>query len=248
VADRDRLQEFLRATAAAPDRIVVHVPPFTAFLNDRDPLRYRNYAVPDHAGPFDTQQVDALRAAFTARDRLPRLEFVEEAAPDLARTLAAAGMQEELSTPLMTCEPEDLVAPPMPAADVAKKDLTPGDVRAAVDVQRVAFGQPRLDPAEDPGDQRVVLVRVDGEPAAAATWTPVIDGASEIAGVATAAPYRNRGLAGVVTAAATQAAFDAGATLAVLSPGGETAQRVYARAGFRRVATMLHWSDAPPTE
>src|SRR5919204_512336 len=39
------------------------------------------------------------------------------------------------------------------------------------------------------------------------------------------------------------AAFAAGARLCVLSPGGETAQRVYARAGFRRAATMLYWSD-----
>jgi hypothetical protein len=29
----------------------------------------------------------------------------------------------------------------------------------------------------------------------------------------------------------------------VLSPGDETAMRVYERAGFSRVATMLHWSD-----
>jgi hypothetical protein len=29
----------------------------------------------------------------------------------------------------------------------------------------------------------------------------------------------------------------------VLSPGDETALRVYARAGFHRVATMLHYSD-----
>jgi hypothetical protein len=30
----------------------------------------------------------------------------------------------------------------------------------------------------------------------------------------------------------------------VLLPGGDEAQRVYARAGFRGTATMLHWSDA----
>jgi hypothetical protein len=31
--------------------------------------------------------------------------------------------------------------------------------------------------------------------------------------------------------------------LCVLSPGDQTAMRVYERAGFTRVATMLHWSD-----
>ena len=46
-----------------------------------------------------------------------------------------------------------------------------------------------------------------------------------------------------MTAAAARAAFAAGARLFVLSPGGGEAQRVYARAGFRGAATMLHWSD-----
>ncbi len=64
-----------------------------------------------------------------------------------------------------------------------------------------------------------------------------------MAGVATAEPFRRRGLAGVVTAAAARAAADAGARLLVLSPGDDGAQRVYARAGFRGVATVLHWSD-----
>ena len=66
---------------------------------------------------------------------------------------------------------------------------------------------------------------------------------SEIVGVATAESWRGRGLAGTVTAAAARAAFSAGASLCILSPGGEIAQRVYARAGFRRAATMLHWSE-----
>ena len=80
-------------------------------------------------------------------------------------------------------------------------------------------------------------------PVAAATWTAVVDGTSEVAGVATAEAWRRRGLAGVVTAAAARQAFAAGARLCVLSPGHEAAERVYARAGFRPGATILHWSD-----
>jgi predicted GNAT family acetyltransferase len=88
-----------------------------------------------------------------------------------------------------------------------------------------------------------VLARVGGTPASAATWTAIVDATSEVAGVATAEPFRRRGLAGAVTAVAAREAFAAGATLCVISPGGDDAQRVYARAGFRRAATMLHWSD-----
>jgi predicted GNAT family acetyltransferase len=84
---------------------------------------------------------------------------------------------------------------------------------------------------------------VSGEVVGAAVHTRVSDGISEVAGVATAEAWRRRGIAGAVTAAAARMAFDAGAELCVLSPGSDAAMRVYARAGFRRAATMLHWSD-----
>jgi predicted GNAT family acetyltransferase len=112
-------------------------------------------------------------------------------------------------------------------------------------VQRVAFGQPPVDAlAETPN--RTMAGGIDGTIASASAWSEVIGGVSEVVGVATAEPFRGRGLAGALTAAAASAAFDEGAQLCVLSPGDETAMRVYDRAGFRRVATMLHWSDAQP--
>ena len=66
---------------------------------------------------------------------------------------------------------------------------------------------------------------------------------SEFAGIAPAERWRRRGLAGAVTAALAREAFAGGASLCVLSPGNETAIGVYESAGFRRIATMLHWSD-----
>ena len=153
-------------------------------------------------------------------------------------------MREELRTPLMTCDEAGLADLALPEG-ASLDDL---DVREAVDLQRVAFHQAPLGPGDDLGEGRVVLARVGGEPAAAATWTAVIDGVAEVVGVATAESFRNRGLAAVVTAAAARAAFAAGASLCVLSPGSETAQRVYERAGFRGAARMLHWSDAGLSE
>jgi GNAT superfamily N-acetyltransferase len=192
--------------------------------------------------------VDDLRATFQEHDRRPRLEWIAETAPNVAAVLAAAGMREELRAPLMACRPLDLLQSSGgdPATTVAP--VGDDDLRACFDLQRRAFGDPPLAMTDEPRDPRrrgggAVLARVDGAPASAATWTPVIDGVSEIVGVATDEAHRGRGLAGVVTAAATQQAFQAGAGLAVLSPGGDQAQRVYARAGFRPAATMLHWSD-----
>ena len=240
------LQAFLR-TSAQTGRTVVRVAPFTLTIDEHDPLRFLNYAVPDDGAEPDRDAVEALRDAFRERDRLPRLEWIEEAAPAVASALGDAGMAQELRTPLMACRPEDLAD--VPAGDgVTVADVGDSDLRATAGVQRAAFGQDPLPGDEPPPDPRrrgggAVLARVNGAPAAAASWTAVLDGASEVTGVATAEAFRRRGLAGLVTAAAARAAFACGARLCVLSPGTGEAQRVYARAGFRGAATMLHWSD-----
>jgi ribosomal protein S18 acetylase RimI-like enzyme len=226
----------------------VKSPPFTLYVDAKDSLKFLNYAIPDGDVEPDRAAVEELRAAFRAHDRLPRLEWIEEVAPRLAPALAAAGMREELSAPLMACEPPELLDATAAVDDLLVAPVGDADLLDSTNVQRVAFGQPPLEDAEAVRDLRKrgggsVLARAGGQPVAAAGWTAVVDGISEIVGVATAESWRGRGLAGRVTAAAARAAFDSGATLCVLSPGDETAQRVYARAGFRRVATMLHWSD-----
>jgi ribosomal protein S18 acetylase RimI-like enzyme len=237
-----RLQAFLRATAAT-GRDVVRVDPFTAYVDPHDELKYLNYAIPDDGASPSLETIERLRSAFRARARVPRLEWVAEAAPLVANALAAAGMREELATPLMTCTRSELRTPGVDA------DMARVSAEGALEVrnmQRVAFGQEPVEAlAQAPSaDQRTLFARIDDQVVAAAGWTAVIDGTSEVVGVATAEPFRGRGLAGALTAAAAEAAFREGAQLCVLSPGDEMAQRVYARAGFSRAATMLHWSDA----
>jgi predicted GNAT family acetyltransferase len=185
---------------------------------------------------------------FRDHDRFPRLEWIEEAAPRLADSLAAAGMREELRTPLMACTGSDLRSAEADVSDLVVASVDDPDVRDCAILQSVAFGgePPSADEAvrdPRPTGGGAVLARAGVEPVSAASWTRIVDGLTEIVGVATAEPWRGRGLAGAVTAAAAAAAFSAGANACVLSPGDDVAQRVYARAGFRRVATMLHWSD-----
>jgi hypothetical protein len=109
-----RLQSFLRESVAI-GREVVRVPPFTAFFDPSDPLTFLNYAIPDDGADPDPASIEALRAAFRERERLPRLEWIEEAAPVAAAALAVAGMTEELRAPLMTCTPGGLREPRAPA-------------------------------------------------------------------------------------------------------------------------------------
>jgi RimJ/RimL family protein N-acetyltransferase len=226
----------------------VRVPPFTACFDPDDPLRYRNYAVPDDGAEPDAAAVERLREVFGARERLPRLEWVEEAAPRLAPALAACGMAEELRAPLMACAPGALLDPTVDVGGLAVALVRDADLRDLADIQRAAFGESPLAEGDKPRDPRAfgggaVLARVSEATVAAAAWTAIVDGVSEIAGVATSEPWRGRGLAGAITAAACRAAFAAGASLCILSPGNETAQRVYARAGFSRAATSLYFSD-----
>jgi GNAT superfamily N-acetyltransferase len=245
--DVRRLQAFLR-TAPAAGREVVRSGPFTAYFDPHDELRFLNYAIPDDGARPGTRTIDRLRVHFRERRRLPRLEWIEEAAPDLAAALAAGGMREELRTPLMTCAPDELVDATADVPGLTLEPVDDGDARTCANVQRRAFGDRELGDGEPAADPRrhgggAILARSNGVPVAAAGWTAVVDGVSEIVGVATEEIWRRRGLAGATTAAATREAFAAGAELCLLSPGDEVALRVYARAGFRRVATMLHWSD-----
>lgn len=237
--DIQQLQAFLRA-AAATGRERLRVSPFDAFFDPSDTLKYLNYAVPDDGATPTADQIEALRAAFHERDRLPRLEWIAEAAPAVVDALAAAGMVQELATPLMACTADDLR---MPNVEVTIEPVSDAQALAIRNMQRVAFGQPPEETVSAETPTGWLAAWIDGVPAAAAQWTRVIEGVSEVAGVATAEPFRRRGLAGALTAAAANGAFNEGADLCVLSPGDETAMRVYERAGFTRVATMLHWSD-----
>lgn len=243
-----RMQQFLRE-AAAPGRTVIPLPGFVAYLDPSEPLRYYNYAVPTGDVAPSADDVAALRRAFLDRDRLPRLEWLEEAAPRVASALAACGMAEELRAPLMACTADTLVDVRIPEVEIRCAE-TAADLRDLAAVQRSAFGEPPLRADEAPRDPRTsgggaVIARIGGEPVAVAGWSSTALGWAEIGGVATAGPWRGRGLAGAVTAAAARQVFAGGAEGCVLSPGSAVAERVYARAGFRSVATMLHWSDAP---
>lgn len=243
----ERMQTFLRESAGI-GRDVVAVAPFTAFIHRSDSLKFLNYAVPDGDVVPTPADVERLRELFRERDRLPRLEWIEEFAPRLAAELERAGMHEELRTPLMACQPKWLVEAPADVPQLSIRAMADGDLREATELQRHAFGDPPLGPDEKPSDPRArggggVIARSGSEPVAGGGWTRVIDGVSELVGISTAERWRQRGLAGAVTAALARDAFAAGAELCVLTPGHEGALRVYERAGFRPIATVLNYSD-----
>jgi GNAT superfamily N-acetyltransferase len=253
----ERIQSYFRV-AARRVYDAFPVPPFTVFVHPEDALIYFNYAVPDEPVSVDVgDRLELLRAEFARRERVPRFEYVEGFAPELALALERAGFELELRAPLMTCRPPGLRhGDDVPGLEIrAIDESSPLElIRDSITIARRAFGsdsEKAATPAEAKdhrrrfGASRTTLVGLlDGEPVAVATAVAQVDGLSEVAGVGVLERARRRGIGAAMTAAATAAAFAGGAELAVLAPGDEGAMRIYERAGFEPVETMLHYVDA----
>lgn len=252
------LLERLRAgtlALAGANRETVRVDPFTAFVDRRRSLKYFSFAMPDvGAGAEAEAALPALVGAFAQHGRNGRIELIEQLNPGLADALEAAGWKLSERVPVMACTRESLVIPPVPDGIEV---ITPGrdaphDIVASWQrTQAIAFEDEK--PMED---AHVEIWReraprsfyagavAGGEVVGTAEGNPISAGSSEIGGVATLPEYRRRGIAGLLTAHATAAAFAAGAEVVWLSSFPE-AEAIYARAGFAVVGTQSNY-DAPP--
>jgi GNAT superfamily N-acetyltransferase len=269
-----RLEAYMRRAAAA-QYDVLEIPPFVVFFEPEDPSRFFNYARPMEpiAAPTSgvlrrdhddgTRQalspaLQALRAAFIARERIPRLEFVEEFAPGLAPVLRAAGFAEEARLVLMTCDAESFrVVPEVSGLEIISLSADSPDrvLHTFVTVQRQSFDDGEGSVSElsaaadqDDGEQhrpmlaaggRGFLARLSGRPAGAGAFTVPLDGLTELVGIGTLPQYRGLGIGAAITARAVQAAFESGVEVAFLIAENAHAGHVYERVGFRPRATAL---------
>jgi ribosomal protein S18 acetylase RimI-like enzyme len=194
------------------------------------------------------------------------VEWVHERHPDLLAVVRSAGLRV-LDAPLMVLDPAALPDPTTltdvpvrlldPAADTFGADLA---VRRAV--AGVGFGAPGTAPGDaGPAERDAALAQLSAEEVAderrraaagrlvsAVAESPhdgalasgvlqVVDDVAEVAGVATLPTARRRGLGAAVTAALARHALDSGVEIVLLSAGDDDIARVYARVGFRRIAT-----------
>lgn len=250
------IQAYLRATAGH-GRATERVGPFLATFAPDNDHPFFNYAIPDDAAEPAAGDVAALTAAYRRRGRTPRLEYLPAVAPAAEAALRAGEFTVEARLPLMTCSPNDLVEPEVPPGVELVLPVTDGELTATVAVQRKAFGAPPPDP--DAGarlretlDAGGILILAHaagtGEPAGAGMCTPPAGGITELVGIGVAERFRRRGIASALTARLAAAAFAAGVTTALLTPGDDGAGRAYARAGFTVTTQMLHLvrPDRPP--
>lgn len=231
-----------------PDHL--RVGPFVVrYFPDRT-TPFANYAIPDDDADPSPADVRALIAAFGERDRLPRLEYLPSRAPLVEAALLAAGFAVENRADVMACEPGALKAPPPVDGLVIGEPEDDAGYREALALQHVAYGESEPPTAADLRSLRstvasggiFVSAALDGVTVAAAGTSPAVDGVTEYWGLAVAAAYRDRGIAGAVTAHVTALAFARGCHVVWLEPGEPWIGRIYGRLGYRSVGEKLNIS------
>ncbi|MEV5721280.1 GNAT family N-acetyltransferase [Amycolatopsis mediterranei] len=245
------IQAYVRTTAPR-GRETEQVGPFLATYSPGTPHPMLNYAIPDDGAQPTAAEIDALTAAYRRRDLLPRLEYFTDVAPDLEKLLVEAGYELERRVPLMTCAPAARVDEPVPAGIRLRVPESAEDFRRMRSTQNIAYGESpevgdeeveRLKARLSAGQRYVLAEDVEtGTVAAGGLALEIVEGTTEIAGIAVLEPYRGRGIAAALTAHLTREVHEAGAHTAFLTPGDLGIGNVYARVGFRPAGECVHLS------
>lgn len=261
----DRLERYYDAVPRSAAR-VEDFGPLTLFV--REGQGWPFYARPTlgWSGAVSAADVDRVRARQRELGVPESFEWVAETAPALRAAVEQAGLAVH-EHPLMVLGP-DVPTPAVPGVvdGVVVRTVGPDDpvLPSALAVPRLAFAEPgtgggAAGPAEldeavrgcagDGSVERAVarilsgLTRVaaaveDGTALCAGQHQPV-GAVTEIVGVGTLPTSRRRGLAQAVTAALVADARSRGVETVFLSAGDDDVARIYARLGFRSVATAL---------
>jgi ribosomal protein S18 acetylase RimI-like enzyme len=222
---------------------IEQVEPFTLFFRRDSVLPELSYARPTARLSGDLKaEIAAVRAAFAARSRVCRWEFLADLFPTLPESLMQSGFPEPLPRPLMVVTRATKV-----------RRIGADETRVVSRVLQEAFGVDDSEPTESADDDLLasLLSRgasayaafVDGRPVSGGLHSPVGE-TTEVAGIGTLAEFRRRGIAGALTSALIADALDRGCECIFLSAADETVQRVYARLGFEKIGTAMDTADA----
>ncbi|KDN23833.1 GNAT family N-acetyltransferase [Amycolatopsis rifamycinica] len=240
------IQAYVRTTAPR-GRETERVGPFLATYSPGTPHPMLNYAIPDDGARPTAAEIDALTAAYRRRGLLPRLEYFTDVAPDLEKLLVGAGYELERRVPLMTCAPAARVGKPAPAGIRLRVPESREDFRRMRSAQNTAFGEPAEagddEISADAGVRHLLAEEVATKKVVGGGLAlDIVDGTTEIAGIAVLEEYRGRGIAAALTAHLTRAVHEAGAHTAFLTPGDLGIGTVYARVGYRPAGECVHLS------
>jgi ribosomal protein S18 acetylase RimI-like enzyme len=227
--------------------------PFTIGLDPHTDDPMRNYAVPDAGARPGAGDIDALITFFRHRQRVPRLEYIEEDAPRVWPALATAGFAVERRTPVMIATSATRLAPRSPAGITIRQAAGDADLAAAAAVQHHAYQMPY--PPRPPDIARLtrltergglIAIAID-DASGAVTGSGLVDvagdrpGAGELAAVAVLTAFRRRGIASALSAHLARTAHSRGIGLVFLEAEPEEEQ-IYRRTGFTDATTKL-WAS-----
>ncbi|MCZ1012507.1 GNAT family N-acetyltransferase [Streptomyces lydicus] len=249
----------------------------TLFVREGQGWPFSARPAPGWRGEVTAAEVNRVRVRQRELGIPESFEWVAETAPGLRAAVEQSGLSVR-AHPLMVLGPDvPAPAVPEVAGGVVLRTVGPDDpvLPSALAVPHLAFADPgtgigvagvaELDQAvrvgADAGDGTVerAAARIragltsvaaaveDGRALCAGQHQPV-GKVSEIVGVGTLPAARRRGLGLAVTAALVADARTRGVETLFLSAGDDEVARIYARLGFRSVATALIAEPAEPAE
>jgi len=249
-----QLQKYLRG-AAARERDIERVGPFTATFDRRNDNMFLNYAIPDDGARPTAEDVAALAAAYRRRGRMPRWSTCRPRRPRCEAALLAGGFTAERRAAGHDVRGGHGRRPRARGRGDHRRARDRRGVARMAAAQHAAFGTSTDEAAidyDEVGRQRerltagglALLARDDATGAIVGGGVATVpgDGVTEVAGIGVRESNRRRGIAGAITAGLARAAFAAGLTTVWLTPGDDGAHRVYARAGFMDTTVILHVS------
>jgi len=247
--DLHRIQSYLRV-AAPRGRDREDIGPFLATFTRASDNPYLNYAIPaDDAAP-SREDVDALVAAYRARERKPRLEYISSLAPAVEPALFAAGFEVEGRLPLMTYG--SAADTPAPEGVELLEATSEDELRDVATVQWEAYEESGAPPERAVDSLRrtvesgglVVLAREGAthEPAGGGLCTGPHEGATELTSIGVRESFRRRGIAEAMTRWLARQMHARGNDGVFLMAAGEREATISERAGFVPTADILHIS------
>jgi ribosomal protein S18 acetylase RimI-like enzyme len=191
-------------------------------------------------------------AAYSRRERKPRLEYVPSLAPEVEPALLARGFEVEGRLPLMTYEGAGADAPTPDGIELVEA-RSDDELRGVATVQWEAYGETgELPQRVVEGLRRTVeaggvaVLARDGatkEAAGGGLCTGPYE-ATELTSIGVRNSFRRRGIAEAMARRLAREMHSRGNDGVFLMAAGEREARIYERAGFTTVSEILHISAA----